>query len=232
MIGRRDMLMALACCGTLGAAEYLRPRRYINFLGKAKLSGIIPTRFVGWNSETGGNIVAPTTPGTLQDKLYSETVARTYFSDAVSSPLMLLAAYGASQSDLLQLHRPESCYPAIGRQIVQHQFGELDLGAGARIAIVELTAQAGDMLEDIVYWTRLGEYLPKTAAEQRRDRLLAAMQGYIGDGLLMRASMIRTGSAPQWETVSGFLKLLIKATPTADRRVLIGTALSDALRNG
>ena len=54
--------------------------------------------------------------GSLADQLYSQTVSRLYLSET-ELPVMMVIAYGNTQSDQLQLHRPEVCYAAVGFEI-------------------------------------------------------------------------------------------------------------------
>lgn len=229
MIDRRELMLAGLMAGTLGVAEWLRPRRMLNLFGDRKLDSVIPKAFGGWISEVDGRIVAPETPNSLEARLYSQTVKRTYYPKGPGNPIMLLAAHGDSQSDLLQLHRPETCYPAVGLEVTQRQISSLDLPGNARLPVVELTAGPEGRKEDIVYWTRLGERLPLTAGDQRRDRLITAMEGYVGDGVLVRASLIRSGGVPQWAQLEQFMLDLLDAVRPADRRTLIGTALANSM---
>ena len=143
---------------------------------------------------------------------------------------MLLIAYGAAQSDLLQLHRPESCYPAIGFSISNRSLVDIAMPAGVKVPGVHLTATAQERVEDISYWARLGEYLPQTAGDQRQDRLRTALQGYIADGILVRASMIRNGSAPNYAKLDAFLGDLLSSLDPAKRPALIGSARAKAMR--
>ena len=142
---------------------------------------------------------------------------------------MLLVAHGDSQSDLLQLHRPEVCYPAVGFEVDGREVVPVKLPGGATMPAVALATHAGDRREDVLYWTRLGEYLPMSNGEQRRDRLRTAMAGYVADGVLFRASMIRGSDAPQFPVLSEFCGALLAGVPRlADRAALIGTANAKA----
>lgn len=226
---RRDVLFGAACAATLGGAELLRPRRLISLAGGRKLSGMIPVAFGGWAAEGGGDIVQPKVPGSLADSLYSETVARSYRHSDGGIPVMMLIAHGDSQSDLLQLHRPEVCYQAIGFAIADHRFDPVMLAPGVSIPSVELTARAGSRTEDVLYWTRLGEYLPTTAGEQRRDRLATAMDGYVADGVLFRISMVRYGEVADWQRLASFVRAMMAAMSPAGRVALIGTSRARAL---
>jgi EpsI family protein len=226
---RRDVVFGLGCVAALAGAETLRPRRLLSLAGGRKITTMVPTTFAGWAAEGGGDIVLPKVPGSLADTLYNETVARTYRNTDGGAPIMLLIAHGDSQSDLLQLHRPEVCYQAVGFAITEHRFDPVALAPGVTVPSVELTARAGGRVEDMLYWTRLGEYLPTTAGEQRRDRLAAAMDGYVADGVLVRVSMVREGEEPDWARLNGFVAAMMKATPNNGRVALVGTERAKAL---
>ena len=216
----------------LTTAEALKPRRTLKLFKGGEFLDIIPKEFGAWRTDSAGEIVIPKTPGSLADRLYSSSVARTYVNNNNRAPVMLLIAYGAAQSDLLQLHRPEACYPAIGFNLTHRRLIQLPLVEGATsIPAVELTARSGQRVEDIVYWARLGEFLPQTAGQQRRDRLSAAMQGYVGDGVLVRASALRSGVSPEFEQVAQFLGDLTKAMSNENRKALIGTERAATMRN-
>lgn len=229
---RRDLLITMLCAGSLGFAEWLRPRedRLLLPAGQS-LATIIPAHFGRWRIDPNGNIVMPPTEGSLADQLYDELLVRTYVNSADNlSPVMMLATYGRKQSDGLQLHRPESCYPAVGFAIVYRKLGVLAIDDGVEIPVVRLTAQLGERVEDIVYWTRLGESLPRSAGEQRRARLEAAMAGYIGDGVLIRASAVRTGTEPAHHRIDDLLRSLLLAVNPGWRAALAGSACAARLR--
>lgn len=230
MADRRDFLIGGLGVAALGVAEYLRPRQAIRLFSGMKLEDAVPQNFGRWREHPGGKVLAPTTPGSLADRLYSATVSRIYYPvDESGPPVMFLAAYGGEQSDLLQLHWPESCYPAVGYRIVARRFGAVPLGGNDDVPAVLLSAQGDNHLEDIVYWTRLGEALPRTAGEQRSDRLAAAMRGVIGDGILVRASTARSGAEPSWDYLSRFLGELVHALPAKARPGFVGTERATAL---
>lgn len=230
MPDRREFLVGGLGVGAFGLSEYLRPRQSIRLFSGITLDQAIPQTFGRWREHPGGAVIAPVTPNSLADRLYSATLTRIYYPiDESGPPVMLLIAYGGVQSDLLQLHRPESCYPAVGLGIAQREMGEVELAGGGRIPSVFLTAYGQDRLEDIVYWTRLGEALPRTAAEQRSDRLRAAMRGTVGDGMLVRASTVRYEDAPAWPYLARFLSELMQNVPGRARAGFVGTQLARAI---
>jgi EpsI family protein len=230
MISRRDAFIGAACTASLGAAEWLRPRRSLNLLGKTNLDSIVPRTFDGWSSTAGGDFVVPQTPNSLSNRLYAKQLMRVYTSQQHMAGVMLLIAYGASQSDALQLHRPESCYPAVGLPIAYRTLAPLPIAPGVTVPGVLLTAGASQRIEDIAYWTRLGEYLPQSASDQRRDRLRAAVKGYVGDGVLVRASILRHGDQPQFPILIDFLGALVEAVRPDHRSALVGSRLASAFR--
>jgi EpsI family protein len=231
VIARRDLLVGGACAASLGAAEWLRPRRVVKLMGSADLDHIVPRAFAEWQSTPGGDFVVPQSGNSLAVRLYAEQLMRVYTSPRHAAGIMLLIAYGGTQSDSLQLHRPESCYPAVGLPITFRALASLPVAAGVAIPGVVLTAQANQRVEDIAYWTRLGEYLPRSAGEQRRERLLTAMRGAIGDGLLVRASMLRAGSGPDFPLLTRFLGDLVRAVPASARAGLVGTSIARKLQH-
>lgn len=230
MPDRRDMIIGMTAAASLGAAEFLKPRRTIRLFQGIELEDAIPRRVGAWQEYNGGNVVAPVTPDSLADRLYSATTSRVFVSgDETVPPIMLLVAYGGAQSDLLQLHRPEACYPAVGLPIAERQLGTIPLAPGAAIPATFLSAVNGGALEDIVYWTRLGEAFPQDAKQQRSARLKAAMSGVVGDGMLVRASTYRTTEMPAWPALQLFLKEMMQEMGAKARPGFVGTQLSRAI---
>lgn len=222
---RRDLIMGGLAVGAVGAAEALRPRRRLILLQKTTIEDTIPKAFAGWESQAVSDLVGPQQAGRLARSLYSETVARMYYEPGTGRSVMLLAAYGDTQSDLLQLHRPESCYPAVGFTLQLAQSLDMTLPGGAVLPARKVIATIADRSENIIYWTRMGEYLPQTGGEQRIARLQNAMQGVIPDGILMRCSAV--GDADEgFGTLQRFVAALLHAVPMNRRPALVGTDIA------
>src|SRR5437868_7191039 len=169
MSSRREVLIGSACLLGAGASYALAPRRHVTLLPPDnKLEEIVPRAFDGWTSQDVTDLVAPKIEGSLVSKLYGETVGRVY-SHAGGPDVMMLLAYGDTQSDDLQLHRPEICYPAFGFAISRSSPTDVALGGGVSIPSRQLVADAPERRETIIYWARLGEYLPRDRKEQQFD---------------------------------------------------------------
>ena len=222
---RRDLLAGLACCGALGAAEWLRPRTALVLMPQGgKLTDLVPRQVGPWLLGGDGDIVLPRSEGSLASKLYGDQLARTYFrTDQLRLPIMLSIAYGTQQSDALQLHRPEACYPAVGFTVGPSRPSVIKAGPLA-VPVVELTARVQERVEDIVYWTRIGRNFPRSDAEQREMRLADALAGIIPDGALVRASAVRVDPAqPVFRAVAEFLRAMASVLSPDGQRVLLAS---------
>lgn len=222
-LDRRDLLAGLACAGGLGLAEWLRPRTPVVLMPQGgKLTNLVPQQLGPWSQGQEGDIVVPRTEGSLASRLYGDQLARIYYrADQANLPMMLSIAYGSRQSDSLQLHRPEACYPAVGFAVGPPRSLMLDLGV-RQVPAVALTATVRDRIEDLVYWTRMGRRFPRNEAEQREMRFANAIEGLVPDGALVRASAIRTNpEVPVFGAVEAFLKALASSLGRDGRKVLL-----------
>jgi len=222
-LDRRDLLAGLACAGALGLAEWLRPRTPVVLMPKGgKLTELVPERLGPWVQGPEGDIVVPRTEGSLASKLYGDQLARIYYQpDRPNLQVMLSIAYGFTQNDSLQLHRPEVCYPAIGFTVGPTRPLMLKVG-GASVPAVALTATMQNRIEDVIYWTRMGRRFPRNEAEQREMRFANAVEGLVPDGALVRASAIRTNpDVPVFGQVESFMQAMTGALGPAGRRVLL-----------
>ena len=227
-MNRRDLIIGAGCVAAAGAAYALVPRKHSSLLGNRLLANIVPRSFGNWISRDESNLVAPKIEGGLAEKLYGETVGRVYVNADGRGVLMLLA-YGDTQSDDLQLHRPEICYPAFGFGISGNEPLDIPLPSAKPLPGRRLTAIGSDRQENIVYWSRLGEFFPLNRKEQQVDRLRTALNGYVADGLLARFSVLGPDADNATKTAVQFIQDLIVATPSSARAALLGSERAKAL---
>jgi EpsI family protein len=224
MINRRDLIIGGACLAAAAGAEVVRPHRRVTLLGEnLTIEGAIPRAFGSWKVREGEGIITPQSEDSLAAQLYNQSVGRMY-EDADHNIVMLLIAYGNTQSDTLQLHRPEVCYPAFGFEIVENRPTQIALGHGTVLPARNLVASVPGRDERISYWTRIGEYLPISNSEQREMRFRTALAGIIPDGVLVRVSNTVPEDAKGFALNARFAADLLAAVPAAVRPALITTA--------
>ena len=224
MIRRRDLLLLGLGATALGLSEALRPRHRLVLLRSGTIEDAVPREFGTWESQV-ADLINPEQAGRLANSLYSEIVHRIYYDRETEASVMMLIAYGDTQSDLLQLHRPESCYPAVGFSLALSRTDQIPVAAGSAVPGRRVIATIEDRRENILYWTRLGELLPQSGGEQRTARLENAIRGNVPDGALVRFSVVGD-SAPSFDILKRFVPQLLRATPRDKLPALIGTRLA------
>jgi len=222
---RRDLVISGLALAAAGTAEALQPHRKMILLRGGKIENLVPRKFGTWTAEVSSGLVSPDQAGQLSKSLYSEIVERIYHDQQSGAAVMLLAAYGDTQSDLLQLHRPESCYPAVGYALESSRPTRILVRNGANIPAREVVAIADERRENILYWTRIGERLPQSAGEQRAARFQNAVEGYVADGILFRCSAVGD-SESCFKLLNQFVPALLNATQPIGRPALVGSEIA------
>jgi len=221
-LSRRSLLfgglLALASAGAVAAL----PRRRVDYLKGGSLDAVVPKAFSPWRYTGGGGFVLPPEEARKQsENRYDQELSRIYV-DEQDNPVMLLIAYGSTQSDTLQVHRPEFCYPASGFRMGPAHPVEIPTVARP-IPAGFFTATRGDRVEHILYWTRLGEYFPVTWLGQHWSRVENSFDGVLPDGILVRMSVIGGNAEEALPLLRRFATDLVAAIPPKNRPVLIGT---------
>lgn len=222
MINRRELIIGGACLAAAASAEAMRPRERMSLIGKAKLEDVVPKQFGAWRFREAEGLVTPTNENSLAAKLYTQSVGRFYLGPD-DQMVMMLIAYGDTQSDTLQLHRPEVCYPAFGFAVTESFPTRYAMGNGAQVPGRNLTATSPGRDERISYWTRIGEYLPVSNSEQREMKLRTAFQGIIPDGVLVRISNVVGDREDAFALNERFAADLVRALAPAVRPALVTT---------
>lgn len=184
---KKWLLMLLMILAAL-TAIYLRPsHKMASDRQGFVLEQIIPKHFGAWNEvDIGVKPVINPRLETIIEKIYNQTLSRTYVNDK-GETVMLVIAYGEDQSDSTGLHYPEVCYPAQGFQISSNGTGELSTKLG-NIRVKRLVANRGDRNEPITYWTTIGNKIVVGSKETKLEKLKYGINGIIPDGVLFRVS--------------------------------------------
>lgn len=188
---------------------------------KINLETIIPKEFGNWKIDavSASYIVNPTVKGQLE-KLYSQTLSRTYINDK-GNRIMLSIAYGGAQRADLHAHRPEICYTAGGFDIRNMTKTVVDTTIG-QIPVMQLVAKQGIRNEPITYWIRVGDSLTRGWIEQKITALRYGLTGKVPDGILVRVSNISNEVQDSYKIQEEFLASMLYAMRSEDRSLLIG----------
>lgn len=230
MLKRRDLILGLPLLAAAGGAFALTPRNRLNLLGDKKLEKAVPLKIGSWSVTPSNAVILPDSqPGSLSARLYDQTVSRLYTSDS-ELPIMMVIAYGSTQSDQLQLHRPEVCYSAVGFDITEARQVQVPVPGPAKLPARELVASNNERTEPILYWTRIGDYLPASGTEQRLMKLRSEFHGYVADGALVRLSTVGEPSPETFNTLQRFASAMLGATDPAALPALVGHPLAAEIK--
>lgn len=217
-LNRRAALAAGLMAGASLLGARMIPTRRLADLRPFDLAATVPARFGDWaiDPHAVGGVVDPQAQA-LVDKLYTQTLSRT-FVNAQGQRVMLSLAYGADQSDnSVQLHYPEVCYPAQGFRVMGSSLGEVTT-VGGRIRVRRLsTAQAGQRFEPLSYWTIVGDRQSLGAWDRKRAEIEHGLRGEIIDGLLIRVSTISRDTEAAYALQDRFIADLVGAIAPEQR---------------
>lgn len=218
---RREMLMGAGCLLASGTALAMKPRNQVDFLGKATIEDLVPKRLADWNFvDTSGLVLPPRDQ--MQERLYTQLLTRTY-ADPNGEQIMLLIAYNSMQDGVIQLHRPEICYPAGGFRLTTIEPHVTSMAQNIDIPSRHIVAETGLRREEMIYWTRMGDYFPRRWSDQRWAVFVQNLHGDIPDGLLVRISSITQGVGI--EMLDAFARILYANVNPRMRQVLVGAKL-------
>lgn len=218
---RRNLLIGSILLGASGIAYARQPEVAAKPVKTKEFQALVPKQFGEWQSVTSSDVVLPP-PDTLRDRLYDNLVTRTYVSDQ-ATPVMLLLAYNNAQDGVLQVHRPEVCYPVGGFALSETQDVPIT-NNGSVIPANFFTAVGPDRVEQVAYFTRLGSAYPRSWAEQRLAVMKANLDGDIPDGMLMRVSLLGKDSSAALRQLERFASQFISASPPRLRKLLVVNA--------
>lgn len=214
---RRKFALGILFAGASGVALARQPRTNVDYLGGNKLEKVIPKQIGRWSFVSSSGLVVPP-EDQLAQAIYSQLVTRVY-SDGVNAPIMLLVAQSASQTGILQIHRPEFCYSAGGYALTPTEMHMVPLPSG-HLPALKLAATNGGRTEQIVFWTRIGEHLPTSWRDQRLAVALDNLKGIIPDATMVRVSLVSNDQASALETIDQFVQALIQSVQPQMRPVL------------
>jgi EpsI family protein len=218
----RNFLLLVLMLAASGMAAALRPTHKIADQGpKVDLETMIPRAFGDWREEKqpSAQIVDPQTKE-MVDKLYSQTLTRTYVNGS-GYRIMLSIAYGSDQSDGMQVHKPEVCYPAQGFILHKKQAGTLALPTG-EIPVTRIFTSLGQRSEPVTYWITIGDRVVQGGINKKLIEMSYGLSGKIPDGMLIRASSIDSNIDQAYQLQNQFSAQMIDALAQEHRQRLTG----------
>ena len=215
---RRELLLGGGLLAAAGTAFILQPRHRQNTLGSAKLEELVPAKLGRWNFETSSGLVLPPADQ-LRDKVYQQLLTRVYTRED-GAAVMLLIAYGGSQDGMIQIHRPEVCYPASGFRLTRVEDQRTPLSSRLHIPTRYIVAESGLRSEQLIYWTRLGQSFPLSWSEQKLAVIRENLEGMIPDGVLVRISTVGPDDARA--RLDGFAADLFQSVGSHMKAILVG----------
>jgi len=221
MLNKKILLMMFMVIAS-GLTVLLHPGHKIaNEVHKIDLETMIPRKFGGWQLDTSlvPIKISPEVESRL-DKIYSQTLTRTYVDDH-GDRIMLSIAYGGEQSASLQVHRPNVCYSAQGFQITNMVKGFIKTNT-AKIPVMQMVATQGPRIEPITYWITVGNTVVRDWWEQKLAKVKYGLTGEVPDGILVRISNISADPTPSYHLHERFINEMLMAMQLQDRVKLVG----------
>jgi EpsI family protein len=209
----KNLIFLVLMLAASGFAMVLRPSHKITDQGaKVDLEILIPRTFGDWREEKqpSAQIIDPQQKEMI-DKIYSQTLTRTYVNSINGYKIMLSIAYRDDQRDSLKMHYPEVCYPAQGFEVISNRSDVLSLEQRS-IPVRRLETQLGQQRhEPVTYWAVIGEIPIRGGTDKKLAEMRYGMIGQIPDGLLFRISSIDPETDQAFEYHERFALALLHA---------------------
>jgi EpsI family protein len=222
----RSTNILLACVAMLGAmllAVEMTPHQLMARTHDVfNINQHLPTEFGDWKPVEGLNVVTPPSADSLEATLYNQEASRG-FVDPDGHVVMLMVAYGESQSDRLQLHHPEVCYTAQGFRVSRTSSVKVDYSPSAPpLNVTRLVAAREERVEPISYWMRVGYDNSNSNWARQALKLGYGLRGWVPDGALFRVSTIGLPAELSFKIQDKFIHDLLNSVDPGTREFMVG----------
>lgn len=218
-LSRRSLLIGGAFTLASAVAFARQPSIVYPVVEADEFKSWIPDRLGPWKLVTASGVVLPP-EDELSDRIYDNLVTRVY--TAPDRPaIMLLLAYNNTQDGVLQVHRPEVCYPVGGFELSNAQQDDIVIG-GTPVPANFFTASGPNRIEQVGYFTRVGGTFPRSWIDQRIAVIEANLAQQIPDGFMMRVSLLAMGQAEAKVPLSEFCEQFYTNSGPRLKRLLLG----------
>lgn len=218
----KAIIICIAMISSAGLATVLKPKAMqADQTARFDLETLIPKQFAHWHQQdTFLPFVQNPEVKKMIDTIYNQTLSRTYVNDR-GETIMLTIAYGSNQSDELQVHKPEVCYPAQGFSVSKRSDDFIKSPAGT-VSVKRLLAVQGQRNEPITYWIRVGDQTVLNRLSWKLAQMKYTLTGSIPDGLLFRVSSINNDENNAYALQKSFIVDLLSNVNQQDQIRLIG----------
>lgn len=220
------LVVSLLMIVTAIGGYILKPTELLsNHNSKLVLTQAIPNVFGDWQvvTESRQTIVEPEQEA-LINMLYSQTYSHTFVNKVSGERVMLSLAYGETQTDGKEVHKPDICYPAQGFSI--SDLKKVELAIDDKTPVIhanQLVAKMGARVEPIIFWTTLGTHTYSTRIQKKSIELNYALKNLIPDGMLFRVSVIDSDINKGNLTLHSFIKDLYNHIQSQDKQRVFGS---------
>lgn len=224
MTSRRVAIASVLAMGASAVlAEWARPTKRVSDLHPGfKLGQIFPERFGDWVIDPNVPVVVPPPDQqALLNKIYNQTLARTYINRR-GERVMLSVAYGGDQSDGLTVHIPDVCYPGQGFRVTETRDARLEVAPGFVIPVRHLLTTLGPRVEPVTYWVLMGDEATTSNTQRRLVSLRYGLQRLIPEGMLVRVSSINPDMQAALVVHTRFVTDLVANSSAQDRERIVG----------
>lgn len=220
IISRRHFIVGGGLAAMAAGSQAALPKATHPRISNSAFEKWVPKDFGSWKFVSASGVVLPPSDAT-SDRLYDNLITRVYEGTS-GAPVMLLIAYNNIQNGVLQVHRPEVCYPAGGYTLTESEPMTLSVPSQPVLPSKFFTAKGPDRIEQVLYFTRLGDSFPRSWLEQRIAVAKANLAGIIPDGVLMRVSSVDNDKATALNQLNLFLREFFSIAPPELKRMLLG----------
>lgn len=218
-VSRRGILFG-GLLGTAGlAAHFSGEALHLLPSNTPPLEDIVPRRIGQWRFAGTSGLVLPSDK--LEAEAYDQELKRIYVAGGDRMVMLVIAYSGRPRHGLLALHDPEVCYSGGGYSLTNVREEAVPLASGTSLPVQSFTARSPWRIEEVVYWTRIGNEIRSASERQHLVILNSVFRGEIPDGVLVRISTL--GSGPEkLADIRQFAAELLRSAPERGRRLLLG----------